>query len=166
MIEHGAEFVLDGYDELRRLADRYGLALADTGMSYYVREPRGVDADAAELQAAGRARRAARREPARRGSVAELVGGLGLPRGGRRGGARARRDLRARRAPSGSTPSVLEHVAAFDAAAQPPDRRRQPGARARAWPTRLGDRVRLRAPVRAIDDGVVRTDAGDLPPST
>ena len=37
-IEHGAEFVLSGYDELREIAGRLGLDLVDTGMSYYVRE--------------------------------------------------------------------------------------------------------------------------------
>jgi monoamine oxidase len=42
VIERGAEFVLDGYDVLRQHAARFGLELADTGMSYYVREPRGV----------------------------------------------------------------------------------------------------------------------------
>ena len=55
VIERGAEFVLDGYDTMRELAARFGLELADTGMSYYVREPRGVEVDTEALQAAGRA---------------------------------------------------------------------------------------------------------------
>src|SRR6185295_3177916 len=55
VIERGAEFVLDGYEVLRGHAARFGLELADTGMSYYVREPRGVECTAEELQAAGRA---------------------------------------------------------------------------------------------------------------
>lgn len=38
-IERGAEFILDGYEELRTLAERFGLRLVDTGMSYYRREP-------------------------------------------------------------------------------------------------------------------------------
>lgn len=37
-IERGAEFVLSGYDELREMVERLGLALVDTGMSYYIRE--------------------------------------------------------------------------------------------------------------------------------
>jgi monoamine oxidase len=41
LVERGAEFVLDGYAALRDVARRLGLSLADTGMSYYVREPRG-----------------------------------------------------------------------------------------------------------------------------
>ena len=40
-IERGAEFVLEGYHLMRQTADDLGLSLADTGMSYYVREPRG-----------------------------------------------------------------------------------------------------------------------------
>lgn len=38
VIERGAEFILDGYDVLREYCAGYGLKLADTGMSYYVRE--------------------------------------------------------------------------------------------------------------------------------
>jgi monoamine oxidase len=40
VIERGAEFVLAGYDTMRRVADDLGLSFADMGMSYYVREPR------------------------------------------------------------------------------------------------------------------------------
>lgn len=38
-IERGAEFILDGYDELTKLASGFNLALVDSGMSYYKREP-------------------------------------------------------------------------------------------------------------------------------
>ncbi len=41
IIERGAEFILAGYDLMRQTADELGLSLADTGMSYYVREPSG-----------------------------------------------------------------------------------------------------------------------------
>ncbi|MCZ3385844.1 MAG: FAD-dependent oxidoreductase [Actinomycetia bacterium] len=44
LIERGAEFVLDGYDVMRSVMDEFGLSLAPMGMSYYVREPRGVNA--------------------------------------------------------------------------------------------------------------------------
>ena len=55
VIERGAEFVLAGYEALEALAAEYGLSLAATGMSYYVREPRGVDGvDAQALGDAGR----------------------------------------------------------------------------------------------------------------
>jgi monoamine oxidase len=40
-IERGAEFVLDGYDVMRGVLTEFGLELADTTMSYYEREPRG-----------------------------------------------------------------------------------------------------------------------------
>ena len=43
LIERGAEFVLTGYDVMRSVLDVCGLELAPMGMSYYVREPRGVD---------------------------------------------------------------------------------------------------------------------------
>lgn len=43
VIERGAEFVLTGYDVMRTMLDTCGLELAPMGMSYYVREPRGVD---------------------------------------------------------------------------------------------------------------------------
>jgi monoamine oxidase len=42
VVELGAEFILPDYDELRRLASRFGLELADKGMAYGNREPRGV----------------------------------------------------------------------------------------------------------------------------
>ena len=44
VIERGAEFILDGYRTLRGLAERFGLTVAESGMSYYVREPRNAAA--------------------------------------------------------------------------------------------------------------------------
>ncbi|MGD0244734.1 MAG: NAD(P)/FAD-dependent oxidoreductase [Streptosporangiaceae bacterium] len=41
VVERGGEFVLDGYDLMRAVAGGLGLRFADTGMSYYEREPRG-----------------------------------------------------------------------------------------------------------------------------
>jgi monoamine oxidase len=53
VIERGAEFVLEGYDVLRHFVTELGLSLADTGMSYYVREPRGgVATTLAEIDSA------------------------------------------------------------------------------------------------------------------
>ena len=63
VVERGAEFVLDGYSALRSTISGLGLTLAPTGMSYYVREPRGgspTDAESMTViarllgQAAGR----------------------------------------------------------------------------------------------------------------
>lgn len=42
VVERGGEFILQGYDELRRYAQELGIRLIDTGMNYYQREPRGV----------------------------------------------------------------------------------------------------------------------------
>jgi monoamine oxidase len=39
LIERGGEFFLHGYSSAQSQLDKYGLKLADTGMSYYVREP-------------------------------------------------------------------------------------------------------------------------------
>jgi monoamine oxidase len=54
VIERGAEFVLEGYDALTGYAERFGLDLAGSGMSYYVREPYGASSPitAAEVAAA------------------------------------------------------------------------------------------------------------------
>ena len=159
VIERGAEFVLDGYTELRRLCTRHGLALADTGMSYYVREPRGVEADAADLQAAGTA--VARAAAAGgHGSVAELVGALGLDPG-IADAVLARVEISCAQGGERLDVSVLDHVAAFDPL---PSHRIAGGNQglALALAERLGERVRLRTPVRAVEDGTVRTDAGDL----
>lgn len=53
VVERGAEFVLDGYDAMRRYVDDLGLVLGSTGMSYYRREQRGVDGvGVADLEAA------------------------------------------------------------------------------------------------------------------
>lgn len=55
VIERGAEFVLDAYTEMRRLADENGLTLVETGMSYYVREPGDTPFTAADIVEAGKA---------------------------------------------------------------------------------------------------------------
>ena len=39
VIERGAEFFLNGYTAAEAQLEKFGLSLADTGMSYYVREP-------------------------------------------------------------------------------------------------------------------------------
>ena len=111
VIERGAEFVLDGYDALRRLAAREGLALIDTGMSYYVREPRGVPATSADLQAAGAALAQAAAVGGGR-SVAELVAGLGLPDAVAEA-VLARVEISSAQGAERLEASVLEHVAAF-----------------------------------------------------
>jgi monoamine oxidase len=160
VIERGAEFVLDGYTELTRLAARHGLTLADTGMSYYVREPRGVPVDTAALQAAGQQVAAAAAQAPDRRSVAELVGGLDLDPGVAQA-VLARVEISSAQGAEHLHPQVLEHIAAF---APKPSRRIAGGNQqlATALAGRLGDRVRLGVPVRALDGTAVLTDAGEL----
>ncbi|TCC36441.1 flavin monoamine oxidase family protein [Kribbella speibonae] len=47
-VERGAEFVFPGYDEQRRLIDRFSLELRRKGMPYGVREPRGGEPTSSE----------------------------------------------------------------------------------------------------------------------
>ena len=142
MIERGAEFVLAGYDVMRELAGRFGLELADTGMSYYVREPRGVAVDTAALQAAGLA--AARAAAADR-SVAEVVASLDLP-AAVADAVLARVEISAALEADRLSAEVLEHAAAFEPL---PSHRIAGGNQrlAEAMAAQLGDRVRLRTPV-------------------
>jgi len=65
VIERGGEFILSGYTKLRALAEKHRLPLAGTGMSYYVREPRGIaGVDSVALgRAGGIVARAARTAP-------------------------------------------------------------------------------------------------------
>jgi monoamine oxidase len=66
VVERGAEFVLPGYDVMAEVVAEVGLALAPMGMSYYVREPRGVSTTLQEVaDCAAALREAAQRsEPA------------------------------------------------------------------------------------------------------
>jgi len=161
LIERGAEFILDGYEVMRALARRYGLRVADTGMSYYVREPRGVAIDAAGLQTAGLAiARAAAHGGG--GSVADVVASLDLPAPAVEA-VRARIEISSALESDRLSADVLEHAAAFE---PHPSHRLAAGnqALADAMAERLGDRVRLRTPVLAVDEGPLRvqTDAGDI----
>lgn len=69
VIERGAEFVLDGYDTLLRYAKRFGLHVADSGMSYYVREPRGTSQPVTAVEVANTAQRLCAAAEAVRSSV-------------------------------------------------------------------------------------------------
>jgi monoamine oxidase len=153
VIERGAEFVLDGYEVLRELAARYGLELADTGMSYYVREPRGVPVDAPTLQEAGlNVARAARNggPAAGRRTVAEVVAGAELP-AAVADAVLARVEISAALGAERLGAEVLEHAAAFEPL---PSHRIAGGNQrlAEAMAAELGDRVRLRTPVRSLDE--------------
>jgi monoamine oxidase len=113
VIERGAEFVLEGYDTLAALAAEHGLSLAPTGMSYYVREPRGVEGvDAQALGRAGRAVAGAARA-AGTGSVRDVVAASGIPRALAEA-VLARVEISCALDASRLAPSVLEHAASFE----------------------------------------------------
>jgi monoamine oxidase len=155
VIERGAEFVLDGYEVLREHAARFGLELTDTGMSYYVREPRGVPCTAEELQAAGRAvARAARESTA--SSVAEVVAGADLSPAAAEA-VLARVEISAALGAERLGAEVLEHAGAFEPL---PSHRIAGGNQrlAEAMAARLGERVRLGVEVRSLDE----LDAGHV----
>jgi monoamine oxidase len=161
VVERGGEFVLEGYDVLRELAARYGLPFADTGMSYYVREPRGVPVDTETVQAAGRA---VARAAAGCATAEEAVATAGLPADVAEA-VRARIEISSALAIGDLRPEVLHHAAAFEPL---PSHRIAGGNQslADAMARELGDRVRLGAPVSAVEttgEGVrVRGPGGDV----
>ena len=153
LIERGAEFILDGYEVMRGLARRFGLGLADTGMSYYVREPRGVATGAATLQAAGLA---IARAAVGGASAAQAVAALDLPEPVA-DAVIARIEISSALESDRLSADVLEHAAAFE---PHPSHRLAAGNQrlAGAMAERLGERVRLRTPVLAVDhdEGTIR----------
>ncbi len=150
VIERGGEFILAGYDRLRELAARHGLAIADTGMSYYVRDPRGapgVDAEAL-ARAGGIVARAA--QSALGGSVADVIAAAALSPALAES-VRARVEISCAVEADRLRPAVVEHVASFEPL---PSHRLSGGNQslARALAAALGaDRVRLGTPVLAVD---------------
>ena len=113
VIERGGEFILAGYETLEALTARHGLALANTGMSYYVREPRG--APGVDEEAVGRAgrilARAARAGDGR--TVADLIAGAEIATPVAEA-IRARVEISCALKADRLAPSVLEHVASFE----------------------------------------------------
>lgn len=147
IIERGAEFVLDGYDAMRGWLDRVGLRLVDTGMSYYVREPRGDgDVDVSDMRAAAIALAAAPRQPG--DSVALLLAGLDV-RPEVTEAVRARIEVSCAWPADDLAASVVDHVASF---ADLPSHRVENGNQslATALAGLLGPRVRLGVAVRMV----------------
>ena len=72
-IERGAEFILSGYDLMESVMEQFGLVLAPMGMSYYVREPRGVDTTHEAVAAAAGVVSAAAATAPHDSSLAELL---------------------------------------------------------------------------------------------
>lgn len=144
VIERGGEFILSGYDRLRELAQSHGLAIVDTGMSYYVREPRGVaGVDAPALSRAGSA---VARTP-RRGSVAEVIAAAPIDAAVAEA-VRARVEISCALEADRLRPAVLEHVASFEPL---PSHRIAAGNQTLAEALAGAVRVELLTPVRAIE---------------
>jgi len=148
IIERGAEFVLDGYDHMRRWLDRFGLKLVDTGMSYYVREPRGVDGVTADDMREGAAVVSSLPRPPGI-TVAQLLERSGL-RPEVAEAVRSRVETSEAFGADALSPEVLDRVASF---VPLPSYRVAGGNQslALALADELGDRVRLDSPVTRID---------------
>ncbi|HYN75897.1 MAG TPA: NAD(P)/FAD-dependent oxidoreductase [Candidatus Limnocylindria bacterium] len=165
VVERGAEFVLDGYDVQRALCARFGLEVADTGMSYYVREPRGGLGTTVEDMAQGSAGLAAAAERAGPGAaVPEVLWSLGLSPGVEEA-LLARIEISSAFPAEGLGAEVLTWAASF---AGLPSGRIVGGNQgvATQLAKSLGRVVRLSTPVRGLswdDVGVVvRTDDGEV----
>ena len=144
VIERGGEFILAGYDRLRDLASRHGLTIADTRMSYYVREPRGVEG--VDAQALSRAGAEVARTP-RRGSVADVIDAT--PIGPALAEAvRARVEISSALEAGRLHPAVLQHAASFEPL---PSHRVAGGNQSIASAMADELRVELAAPVDAIE---------------
>jgi monoamine oxidase len=147
VIERGAEFVLAGYDVMRSWLDRFGLRLVDTGMSYYVREPRGGgDVTVADMRDAAATLAAAPR--AGGASVASLLADLDV-RPEVAEAVRSRIEVSCASSADDLTADVVDHVASF---ADLPSHRVEGGNQslAVALAGLLGRRVRLGVAVREV----------------
>ena len=113
VVERGGEFVLSEYETLETLVAEHGLSLAETGMSYYVREPRGMGGvDAEVLGHAGRTvARAIDAIEAR--SVLDLVTASGIPPALAEA-VIARVEISCGLEASRLAPAAFEHVASFE----------------------------------------------------
>ena len=158
VVERGAEFVLSGYDVMQGMAQRFGLPVAPSGMSYYVREPRNASSaiTATEVAEAARSLRPAAEKA---DSTITLPAFLAehLP------SATAAEVIAARAAISWAAPEdeLSCHVLLDSlASVQPMPTARIGGGNqgiARALAASLGERIRLESPasaVHATDEGV------------
>lgn len=161
IIERGAEFVLAGYDSLRGYAARLGLPLIDTGMSYYVREPRGADGVTVDDMRAA-ARKLGTLDPGN--SVRVSVEGLALDPALAEA-VMARVEISCAHQADMLSSEVLDHLASFEPL---PSHRVGGGNQGIAigLAAALADRVRLNTVVRGVDvsdsGSVVRTGSGDI----
>lgn len=162
VIERGAEFVLNGYDEMRRWLTRFELDLVDTGMSYYVREPRGVHGVTVEdMQEAARHLIAMERRSS--ASAAQLIARADL-RPEVAEAVRSRIEVSSAYGADDLDPEAIDHIASFEPL---PSSRVRGGNQqlAHCMANYLGERVRLQTPVTAIrwatESVVITTPAGE-----
>lgn len=113
VIERGGEFVLGGYDALRRLLDLVDLPVVDTGMSYYVRSLAETPAiTPAVVARVGRtAADAAHRHPGRP-SAADVLRALELDADVREA-LQARIEISTAASADEVSAAMLDHVASF-----------------------------------------------------
>ncbi len=158
VVERGAEFVLSGYDVMQQMARRFGLPVAPSGMSYYVREPRNTSSPitAAEVAADARSLRPAAETADASLTLPDFLGAH-LP------DSPAAEVISARAAISWAAPEgeLSCHVLLDSlASVQPMPTARIGGGNqgiARELAAGLGGRIRLESPassVHAADDGV------------
>ena len=147
VIERGAEFVLAGYDVMRGWLERLGLRLVDSGMSYYVREPRGAgDVTVEDMRLAASALAGAPRADGV--SVADLLDGFEVPPAAAEA-VRSRIEVSCAWSSEDLAASVVDHLASFEPL---PSHRVEGGNQslAIAMAARLGARVRLGVAVREV----------------
>ncbi|HEX5188800.1 MAG TPA: NAD(P)/FAD-dependent oxidoreductase [Streptosporangiaceae bacterium] len=167
VIERGAEFVLDGYDVMRMLLGEFGLALADTTMSYYQREPRGGGAvtDAEVIECAHVIAAAAKNAPPGMSLAEAAASWRGSP---------AALDAFVSRVTTTNGMSA-DRLSAASVAGMASDLVARPSWRvaggnqqlAERLAARLGPAVRLGVAARSVEHDEecvrVRTDVGDVP---
>jgi monoamine oxidase len=165
VIERGGEFVLGGYDALRRMLDLVDVPLVDTGMSYYVRTLAETPEVTSDVVAAGgrTAAHAARQHPGAP-SAEDVLAGLDLDPWMVEA-LRARIEISSAAEAGRVAAATLEHVASFT----PQPSWRIAGGN-QTLPDRLADRLGSRVhrgtQVRSIEqlDGggvLVRTDEAE-----
>ena len=163
IIERGAEFVIEGYDHMRRWLDRFGLELADTGMSYYERDAHGVSDVSRDDMRAGAALLANTPHESSE-SVGAVLARLDV-RPDVAAAIGARIQVSCAYGIDDLNVCVIDHTASF---APLPSFRVATGNQslATAMAAFLGERIRLGTPVTEIswgDDGArVRTATGEL----
>jgi monoamine oxidase len=149
VVEMGAEFVLPGNTAVRDLAGRLGLGLWDKGMRYGSREPRGgIGTTAGEVEAAAAELGAALESAPSDMPAGEFLESLAIPAGAREA-LLARVEISSANSAAGVAVRDLAGIAHVDREPAPSIAGGNQGL-ALALAERLGEAVRLRAPVERV----------------